>query len=523
MKKSLLLLSLCLMQLHFLAAQVYQQWDYSHSGPLNHSDNGQDIITDNDNNVIAVGIEDDEDAFVGKWTNSGTLLWTATHNGSANSTDAFYAVAIDNENNIYAAGISHEATSSWDIVTNKYNADGVLQWSKLKNGSSNIEENATDIAVDPFGNIYTAGYIDQIGEGQDYCVIKYDTDGNELWMQTWGGPVGGSDVVYEMAIDFEGNVLLNGRMGSGGDSLDDFATIKYNPEGVLQWVKTYHQIYGETGFTIDVDGEGNVYAGGWAADGLSMGESLIIKYDPDGNTLWEQRYNNGLGGVSEAWVLRTYEDVVYMAGASIDWDLTGQDFMVLKYDADGNLLWDIAYDNGLNIADYLTSMTIDNAGNIVTTGLISDFTSGDILTVKFNPDGEVLWAMTYNGEADNYDEAWGVTTDNDGNVFVTGFDINEGVYSDFVVIKYGELQVANIQTQVNDLQLYPIPTSDILFVDASIAFGDIVLMNTLGQIVLQQSIHYNSQGIDVSAIPAGSYIVKCISGEKIFVGKCIIK
>ena len=130
MKKSLLLLSLCLMQLHFLAAQVYQQWDYSHSGPLNHSDNGQDIITDNDNNVIAVGIEDDEDAFVGKWTNSGTLLWTATHNGSANSTDAFYAVAIDNENNIYAAGISHEATSSWDIVTNKYNADGVLQWRK---------------------------------------------------------------------------------------------------------------------------------------------------------------------------------------------------------------------------------------------------------------------------------------------------------------------------------------------------------------------------------------------------------
>ena len=212
-----------------------------------------------------------------------------------------------------------------------------------------------------------------------------------------------------------------------------------------------------------------------------------------------------------------------MAGASIDWDLTGQDFMVLKYDADGNLLWDVAYDNGLNIADYLTSMTIDNAGNIVTTGLISDFTSGDILTVKFNPEGEVLWAMTYNGEADSYDEAWGVTTDNDGNVFVTGFDINEGVYSDLVVIKYGEQQIENIQTQISDLQLYPIPTSDILFVDASIAFGDIVLINTLGQIVLQQSIHYNSQGIDVSAIPAGSYIVKCISGEKTFVGKCIIK
>jgi uncharacterized delta-60 repeat protein len=525
MKNLLLLfaLGLFLFQIKELHAQVFQQWDYNYSGPENKSDNGQDIIVDNDNNIIAVGVEDDEDAFVGKWTNDGSLLWTAKHNGSANATDVFYAVAVDGDNNIYAAGISHEIASSWDIVTNKYNADGILQWSKLKNGTSNVEENATDIAVDPFGNIYTAGYLDQIDGGQDYCVIKYDSDGNELWTQTWGGAAGGSDVVYDMAIDFEGNVLLNGRMTSGGDSLDDFATLKYNPEGVLQWVKTYHQIYGETGFTIDVDGEGNIYAGGWAADGASMGESLIIKYDPDGNTLWEERYHNGLGGVSEAWVLRTFEDVIYMGGSSIDWDLTGQDFMVLKYDADGNLLWDVSYDHGLNKADYLTSMDIDNEGNIIGSGLISDFTSGDILTVKFNPEGEVIWAITYNGDADSYDEAWGVTTDNDGNVFVTGFDINEGVYSDFVVIKYGEQLVESIHSNTNHLQLYPVPASDVLFVDATINNANVFILNTLGQIVYQQNINYNSQSIDVSAIPAGSYIIKFVAGEKTFIGTCIIQ
>lgn len=522
LKLLLLLPCLTLVSFSFLSAQIYQQWDYNVNGPEGKSDNGQDIIVDNENNVIAVGIEDDAAAFVGKWTNNGALLWTASHNGSANLTDAFYAVAVDNENNIYAAGLSQEIGSSWDIVTNKYNADGELQWSKLKNGSSNIEENATDIAVDAFGNIYTAGYIDQIGEGQDYCLIKYDTDGNELWMQTWGGPIGGSDVVYEMAIDFEGNILLNGRMGSGGDSLDDFATIKYNPEGVLQWVKTYHQIYGETGFTIDVDSEGNVYAGGWAADGVSMGESLIIKYDPDGNTLWEQRYHNGLGGVSEAWVLRTYEDVVYMAGASVDWDITGQDFMVLKYDADGNLLWDVAYDHGLNNADYLTSMTLDNAGNIVTSGLISDFTSGDILTVKFNPEGEVLWAITYNGDADSYDEAWGVATDNDGNVFVTGFDINEGIYSDMAVIKYSEQQVESIQSNIYDIQLYPVPATDVLFIDAEITNGNVVILNSIGQIVYRQNVSASQQAIDVSGLSAGTYIVKYTAANQTFVGKCVI-
>lgn len=474
---------------------------------------GWDIAVDASGNSIAVGYENDKDALVTKLDPSGNLLWQTAYNGGADEVDIFYAVALDAANYIYTTGLSQEIGTGWDIVTCKYSPDGTLMWSKLKNGSSNIEENGIDIAIDQEGNIYTAGYIDQLETAQDYCLIKYDTDGNELWMATWSGESALSDVIYEIVIDANGNILVNGRSDGGGENYDDFTTAKYSPDGTLLWINKYHQIYGETGFTIDVDDEGNVYAGGWAADGISMGESLIIKYSPEGEKLWEQRYHNGADGISEAWVIRTYNDVVYMAGVSADFPATNQDFMILKYDSDGNLIWNIAYDDGSADNEYLTDMDIDNDGNIIVSGTIYYETTSDILTQKYDADGNLIWSEKYDGDAHSYDEGYAVATNAAGDIFITGLDINQGMYTDLFVVKYSEALIENISNELNTLTIYPNPADNYIYLDATFLNGDVYIYNSIGQLVKKVNITGNNNIVNVDELVSGNYFVLYTAGN----------
>ncbi|MFZ1634699.1 MAG: T9SS type A sorting domain-containing protein [Chitinophagales bacterium] len=505
-------------------AQISQEWEFNYNGTELVGDMGWDIAVDANGNSIAVGYENDKDAVVTKYDPAGNLLWSIAHNGSANDVDIFYAVALDATNNIYVTGLSQEIGSSWDIITNKYSPEGDLMWSKLKNGTSDIEENGIDIAVDEEGNVYTAGYIDQIETAQDYCLIKYDNDGNELWMETWSGESALSDVIYEIVIDGNGNIIVNGRSDGGGENYDDFATAKYSPDGTLLWLNKYHQIYGETGFTIDVDDAGNVYAGGWAADGISMGDALIIKYSPDGENLWEQRYDNGAEGISEAWVIRTFNDVVYMAGVSADFPETNQDFMILKYDSDGNLIWDIAYDDGSADNEYLTDMDIDNEGNIVVSGTIYYETTSDILTQKYDADGNLIWSIKYDGDANSVDEGYAVATDNDGNVFITGFDINQGMYTDLFVVKYSEAIIENIlQDNSPEFVIYPNPADEMIFIDAPFLDGDVYIYNSIGQLVQSNHINNVNRSIAVDELVAGNYFIFCTTDKETGWGNFIIK
>jgi hypothetical protein len=77
------------------------------------------------------------------------------------------------------------------------------------------------------------------GTGNDYVTIKYNSAGAELWTATYNGPGNSDDWAYSIAVDGSGNVYVTGG-SRGSGTLDDFATIKYNANGVEQWVQTYN-------------------------------------------------------------------------------------------------------------------------------------------------------------------------------------------------------------------------------------------------------------------------------------------
>lgn len=91
------------------------------------------------------------------------------------------------------------------------------------------------------------------------------------------------------------------------------------------------------------------------------------------------------------------------------------------------------------------AMTTDAAGNIYITGFVQTLRNDvDFLTLKYSPEGKLLWRARYNGPGNDVDRAHSLAVDAEGNVYVTGESDNgkgngltrlAGV--DFATIKYG--------------------------------------------------------------------------------------
>ncbi len=164
---------------------------------------------------------------------------------------------------------------------------------------------------------------------------------------------------------------------------------------------------------IAVDIAGNAYV-----TGASGGDYLTLKYDSDGNLLWEQRYNGPGNGEDDASAIAV--DIagnVYVTGRSVGAG-TDFDFATLKYDSDGNLLWEQRYNGPGNRDDGGRAIALDSAGNVYVTGVTNGGATGyDYTTLKYDTDGTQLWEAHYDYEQD---VPRAIALDIAGNVYVTG-------------------------------------------------------------------------------------------------------
>jgi streptogramin lyase len=87
---------------------------------------------------------------------------------------------------------------------------------------------ATAITVDSANNVYVTGYSPGTNSANDIVTIKYDQNGNQVWLQRYNGPGNGNDAGNAIAVDNNGNVYVTGydTTTAGGTEI---VTIKYSP------------------------------------------------------------------------------------------------------------------------------------------------------------------------------------------------------------------------------------------------------------------------------------------------------
>lgn len=116
---------------------------------------------------------------------------------------------------------------------------------------------------------------------------------------------------------------------------------------------------------------------------------------------------------------------------------TSRDIATVKYDGQGNRLWDTAYQSTDYSIDQPTAIVMDGQGNLIVIGFtwnsVSDY---DFLAIKYNQNGDTLWSRKYNGNGNSIDQAFLSIVDVQSNIYVAGSSIAIGKKCDAVIVKY---------------------------------------------------------------------------------------
>jgi hypothetical protein len=306
----------------------------------------QAMAVDSNGNVYVTGVsfgeDTGEDYTTIKYRPNGDTAWVRRYHYAYEFAEA---IAVDGSGNVYVTG-----GSSGDYATVKYDSSGNQVWVKRYHGPSPEGGVAFSVAVDDFGNVYVTGVSTGDGTWEDYATVKYDQDGTELWARRYNGPVNGEDWGIAVAIDDSANVYVTGySYGSGTDH--DYATIKYDGEGNELWVKRFDgPVSGsDQAMAMAVDGSGNVYVTGGSSRNGTVYDYATVKYNPGGAELWVERYNGLEEGYGGAYAIAVDDsENVYVTGTSCGTG-TGADYATIKYvqflcgDANG--------DGQVNLAD----------------------------------------------------------------------------------------------------------------------------------------------------------------------------
>lgn len=105
------------------------------------------------------------------------------------------------------------------------------------------------------------------------------------------------------------------------------------------------------------------------------------------------------------------------------------DIVLLKYDENGELLWDFIFNGQEELADYVYDFAIDSQNNIILVGethtkSVFDFDvsygESELLVIKFSPDGEVLWSFQKPGPLYSLNFATSVSLDDNDDIYILG-------------------------------------------------------------------------------------------------------
>lgn len=333
-----------------------------------------------------------------------------------------------------------------------------FQWAKSIGSTELID--GLQIHVDAQGNIYHAGaftgtadfdpgpdsFILNAIDGTGGFLMKLSPDGEFIWAKSYASM--GDQRIYDVHIDAIGNLYAVGRFegtvnfgdGLGANTLtsmglSDCFLLKADLDGNTVWVKHFGTLSNENLFDVTTDNWNNIYTVGMYSNAIDadpglgqtfledaiLGDSWVLKLDPDGNFEWAKTTASGPGYQWSQKIQVDYEQNIFLTGfypevTDLDPSIATAEFTpVGSYDAffqklgnDGSLTW--ARSIGNAEYDLVGPLSLDVFGNMYALGHFYgtvDFDPGvgthnitsvgvqDVYLLKLSAFGEFEWVKTF--------------------------------------------------------------------------------------------------------------------------------
>jgi hypothetical protein len=274
----------------------------------------------------------------------------------------------------------------------------------------------------PSGGIYYLGATTSTGSGSaDPVIMKLDDDGEVVWARAIGGV--NYDVAGAMTLSSDGGLVYAGSSKSyNGNTLDDLYFFKTDSTGAMQWAKTFS--------TTDLDVASAIIRtadNGYAITGYTretgLKHVLLIRTDSNGDTLFTKTYG-GSADDQGVEMMQTADGGFVIIGKTFSQSLGESDILMMRTDAQGNLIWSKSF--GGSFWDEGAGIIQLQDGNYLISGSTISFGQGDfdILLVKTDTTGNIIWGKTYGGA--ETDAGYTARENNDGSIVVSGYSNSLG-------------------------------------------------------------------------------------------------
>jgi len=261
----------------------------------------------------------------------------------------------------------------------------------------------------------------------------------------FGGP--NHDDARRVALAPDGGVYVAGTTLSADGDSDAFIR-KYDANRALQWEHAYGLPLDPTvGFDDDVveglavGSDGSAYMAGM----LGTGVLFLARFDAAGNLVWDSTY--GENGTIASGAAVGPDGHIYVSahfGGTNSSDPTHLESRLLKFDPDGDLVWARAWggfgEPGIPGFDQSHGVATSTDG-VYMVGDTNTFFANDAYLVKFDFDGNLVWQRDWG--VDGLQAAFtgitiasGVTTDSVGNVYFTGSTSDSGHSKNITLVKF---------------------------------------------------------------------------------------
>ncbi|PXY46205.1 T9SS type A sorting domain-containing protein [Flavobacterium hydrophilum] len=512
-------------------------------------------------NVLSTGVE--ANGFIAKYNNKNEIIWIKSIGGSKHVDTHSYIdevtdVLVDSENNIYIlANVDlfvsdvidldpeHPATNSiiknekfdpWDhawrfnndIILAKYSPEGALLFYKEINGEGLLNSGCR-LGFDQNSNILVTGSLGDFNITLDFdktktypnnddliisndCttsfIARFSHDGEFIDVKGIGGGVVREQNVHSAT---SGNFYITGNYHSGfglelfiNDAIpyktpksmtiqdcsgekEDIFIAKYNSSSKVQWAKTINSMLYDRATEILTDKNENVYVTGcFRGNGVdfdldntlaydtktsaSGGTAFIAKYEPvNGKLVWLKTIEGGNG--SEALTMFIKGDKIVIGGQF-----------------QGNISLGNLSLNSNETNPFIA--VIDTDGNWETAKKVDQQKSSAISKVKIAPDGTIHF-LGYVIGGTNYSGL--------RNLDVKALFMGEALFDGFLGT------VTPVTESAEEIEIFPNPTSDILYINSFLNIEQLYLFDITGKLVLSQS---EIKQMNIKNLTKGIYIVK---------------
>jgi hypothetical protein len=310
-------------------------------------------------------------------------------------------VAVDAAGNVYTLYESQTGNGPtfgeqiFEIATAKYSPTGTREWINFIPSSSSVFLTPSHLAVTPEGDVYITYTAAQAASGSSSAVVlKYDTNGKELWSKT-AAPVPNL-VNSPTAVGLDSNenayVLVNSSTAS---HTEESVIVKFDPAGDV--LASFGQnVLGDIP-VLHIDPQGNSYVSG--SGGTANDVPIAAKFTSSGATAWVHNLSKALQPVElPVGITTDSAGQIFIAQTSPDAaGNNGFDIAVLSLDANGNERWLGLYAHpNRSGQDMAAAVAVNSAGDAYVTGYaVRPSGITDAATVKFESTGKLAWAELY--------------------------------------------------------------------------------------------------------------------------------